>query len=66
MMRPLSEWRSILKPGDAKALDWSHEDSSLTADEVFDIVVRYRGGVATGYEVRMLVRTVYGIDLSDN
>ena len=35
----------------------------LTPNEVLDIVVEYKGGLGSGYEVRSLISRVYGVEL---
>ena len=35
----------------------------LDATEVFDYIVQYKGGMATGWEIRSLLSRVYDLDL---
>lgn len=35
----------------------------LSATVVFDLIVQYKGGMATGWEIRSLLSRVYDLDL---
>lgn len=49
--------------------DFEHNDSrdsellTMSNEEVFDIIVQFEGGLASGYEIRSWVKEVYGVDL---
>lgn len=58
-----NEWIRKLPRSMAEALATKYEaDDVLTANEVLDCVVSYFGGVATGEEVRWMVRRIYGFE----
>lgn len=58
-----NEWIRRLPRSMNEALVAKYEpDEVLTANEVLDCVVSYFGGVATGEEVRWMVRRIYGIE----
>ena len=47
----------------AEALAANYEaDDVLTANDVLNCVVSYFGGVATGEEVRWIIRRIYGFE----
>lgn len=60
------EWEEILNPSEYEALDGimgvSDEDE-LTSNEVFDAIVDYEGGLASGYQIRSVISRVYGVEL---
>ncbi len=64
LIMSLSQWKEILLPSDCEALDeYFHDDQmELDSPSVLDVFVSYEGGIASGYEVRLLVDRVYGID----
>ena len=39
-------------------------DTVAFADEVFDSIVQWFGGMGSGYSIRSLVSRVYGVELS--
>lgn len=64
--RAFAAWKKVLLPKEAEAVEemLDHANSEiLYAHEVFDAIVAYEGGMATGYEIRGIVRRVYGVDL---
>lgn len=64
--KTLAEWEEILMPIEIEALhDTYHTNPEeiLTPNEVLDIIVKWNGGLADGYDVRNIVKQVYGIEL---
>lgn len=64
--KALAEWEEILMPIEIEALhDTYHTNPEeiLTPNEVLDIIVKWNGGLADGYDVRNIVKQVYGIEL---
>ncbi len=61
------EWEEILLPSEYEALEAHtreiNEDYPLTPSEVFDMIVQYKGGIASGYQIRSIISRVYGIEL---
>ncbi len=47
------EWEEVLLPSEYEALEAHtreiNEDYPLTPSEVFDMIVQYKGGIASGY-----------------
>ena len=41
--------------------DW--ENCKYSANEVFDLLVRYEGGISSGYMIRELIKLLYDVDL---
>lgn len=69
--RTWEDWKEYLTPVVAneafegleiEPLDIHYEDQEYTANEVFDAIVKYRGGMATGHEIRIVLSQVYGFD----
>lgn len=60
------EWEEILLPSEYEALNgviYIPPESEMTSDEVFDAIVDYKGGLASGYEIRSIISRVYGVEL---
>ena len=65
-MLTLPEWEKYLYQYEMEALDdrfYQDHVSKFSANEVLDALVEYNGGVASGYQIRMLIQRVYGIEL---
>lgn len=65
MYLTISEWKNILSPSDSELFDdlGFSDCVSLSSDCVFDHVVSWRGGLASGYEVRFLISLIYDVEL---
>ena len=64
--KTMARWEEILLPIEIVALhDTYHNDpwETLTPNEVLDIIVEWKGGLGSGYEVRSLIGRVYGVEL---
>lgn len=64
--RTFAAWKKVLLPKEAEAVEERRnatDSDILYAKEVFDDIVEYEGGIATGYDIRGIVRRVYGVDL---
>ena len=67
----LEQWNDILPTCYYEALEEMLEDMYHTdwekckysANEVLDLLVRYEGGISSGYMIRELVKILYGVDL---
>lgn len=61
----MKEWEAHLFPREIEALeDYCFlPDEHISPRKVFDTIVRWNGGFASGFEVRSLINRVYGIDL---
>lgn len=61
------EWKEILLPSEYEALKehiiYIPENCNLSANEVFDMIVDYQGGIASGYQIKSIISRVYGIEL---
>lgn len=61
------EWEEILLPSEYKALEehiiYIPDNCHLTSSEVFDMIVDYQGGIASGFQIRGIINRVYGVDL---
>lgn len=64
--KALSEWKDDLLGIEVEALsEYGYYDPyvSMSADEVFECIIDYKGGIASGFELRSLVSRVYGVEL---
>jgi len=64
--KTLGRWEEILLPEEVEAPhDFNHinPEEVLTSEEVLDIIVKWDGGVADGYQIRNLISRVYGVKL---
>lgn len=62
----MPEWRNRLSPMSCEALEDLEGESLLckyTSNEILDLIIQYRGGIASSYELIVLVREVFDIDL---
>ena len=62
----LLQWEDYLLPLKAEALGcyaYGDPEAQLTPNEVLDAIVEWKGGLASGYEIRSTVARVYGIEL---
>ena len=41
----------------------TNPEKALTPNEVLDIIVKWNGGIASGYHVRNIISRVYGVEL---
>lgn len=60
------EWEEILFPREYEALQgiiYISPEDEMTSNEVFDAIVDYEGGLASGYEIRSIISRVYGVEL---
>lgn len=66
-MKSKAEWEEVLNPSEYEALKemFSNikDNVHLTPNEVFDAIVEYEGGIASGYTIRSIISRVYGIEL---
>lgn len=67
MIKTFAEWLDTLSPRNVEALEDTAMDleAPYTANEILDQIVRYRGGISSGYELRCLVAEIYGCDVSN-
>ena len=66
MTKTRNEWMRTLPRSYCEALAELHNpDDRLTANEVLESVVGYFGGVATGCEIRSLIKNIYEVDLEE-
>lgn len=65
MTKTWNEWQNILSSKTLEAFEdvTMYPKMHYTAEDIMDRVVRYRGGVATGTEIRRLVAEIYGVAL---
>ena len=63
--RTLGEWEEQLTPYEMQCLRdmGMNEETPYSAHEVMDNIIRYNGGMASGWEVRALIRSVFDIEL---
>jgi len=61
----LDEWKKYLTPDHVTAVaeNTRNYNGPLTRRDVFDMIVRYEGGIASGTEIRALLEEVYGLSL---
>jgi len=61
----LKEWKKYLTPNHITAVaeNTRNYNGPLTRMEVFDMIVQYEGGIASGTDIRMLLYEVYGLNL---
>lgn len=60
------EWEEILLPSEYETLNgviYISPESEMTSNEVLDTIVDYKGGLASGYEIRSIISRVYGVEL---
>lgn len=60
------EWEEILLPNEYEALNggiYIAPEWVMTSEEVFDAIIDYKGGMASGYEIRSIISRVYGVEL---
>ena len=67
-MKTVKEYKERLCPKYAEALDscCRNDDVPLSPREALDIIVRYEGGIATGYEINCLVTQIWGVRLPES
>lgn len=66
IMKSYERWEEDLLPGESEALRENGYDplcGPITANDVFDCIVEYKGGLSSGYEIRSLLSRVYGMEL---
>ena len=64
MTKTRNEWMRTLPRSYCEALaELYNPDDCITANEVLDSVVMYFGGVATGWEIRSLIKYIYGVEV---
>lgn len=64
--KTVKEWKEKLQPAECEALDdmnYNNQEKRLSATEVFDQIVEWEGGLASGYHCRSIISRVYGIEL---
>lgn len=64
--KTVGRWEEILMPMEIEALyNTYHSDPEevLTPNEVLDIIIKWNGGIDSGYHVRKLISRVYGVEL---
>ncbi len=61
-MKTVKEWKARLRPRFVEALEANNfEDTEcLSPREVLDIIVRYEGGVASGYHIVCMINEIWG------
>lgn len=61
----LKKWKKILLPSEIEALTdyYQDENENLTPNEVMDTIIKWNGGISTGYEVRSMISRIYDIKL---
>lgn len=61
----LKKWKEILLPSEIEALTdyYQDENENLTPNEVMDTIIKWNGGISTGYEVRSMISRIYDIKL---
>lgn len=65
MAKTRNEWMRTLPRSYCEALaELYNPDDRITANEVLDSVVAYFGGVATGWEIRSLIKNIYGVEVA--
>lgn len=66
-VKTLAAWKATLLPTEVEAITerfpYADDSTELYTNEVFDAIVAYLGGLASGREARGLVSRVYGVDL---
>lgn len=64
-IRTFEEWEELLLPIEIQALDdycYGHHDQTFTANEVFNAIVEWNGGIATAYHIKSIMSRVYQIE----
>ena len=65
-MKSLKEWEQDLLGSEVEALEeygYLVSSAPISANEVLDCILDYRGGISSGWELRSLVSRVYGVEL---
>lgn len=59
------EWKEFLMPAEIEALeDYGHKNrDTICANEVFETIVEWNGGIATAYHIKSIISRVYGVEL---
>lgn len=65
----LSDWKGVLLAKEIEALEdfgYTEErrgEQEISRDEVFETIVEWNGGLASAFQIKGVVRRVYGINL---
>ena len=65
----LADWKDVLHPAEVEALeDFGYTKEVYGGQEisweiVFEVIVEWNGGLASAYQIKSLIRRVYGIEL---
>lgn len=67
-MKTVKEYKERLNPRYAEALDecCRNDGTPLSPREALDIIVRYEGGIASGYEITCLIAQIWGTQLPES
>lgn len=67
IQKTFEEWEAILNPSEVEALtDYGHKaGDEIWANEVFENIVEWNGGIATAYHIKRIISRVYGIELGN-
>ena len=59
------EWEEILLPIETQALEdyYGRREKLISPNEVFEIIVEWKGGMASAYEIKSCISRVYGVEL---
>lgn len=64
--KTLARWEELLLPSEFEALTdygYTSDLNILTPDEVLDIIIDWKGGIATAYHIKSIISRVYGVEL---
>ncbi len=65
----LSDWKRVLLRREIEALEdfgytpEKYGDEEISRDEVFECIVEWNGGLASAFQIKGVIRRVYGIKL---
>jgi len=65
----LSDWKAVLLEQEVEALEdfgytpEKYGDREIDRHTVFEIIVEWNGGLASAFEIKEVIRRVYGISL---
>lgn len=65
----LNDWKDVLLLQEVEALEdfgytvERYGDREISRNEVFETIVKWNGGISTAYQIKNIIRRVYGIEL---
>lgn len=65
MVKTFVQWKEDLLPREIEALEdnYVQPGDKLSANDVFEYIVSWEGGLASAYHIKSLISRVYGVEL---